>query len=72
MAIETKKFTTGGMHCPSCSMLIEMNLNDLEGVQSASSDYRTGVTEVTYDTDLVTAERVVSEIEQAGYTAQLA
>ena len=72
MATETKKFTTGGMHCPSCSTLIEMNLSDLEGVQTVSVDYRPGVTEVTYDTDLVTPEKIVSEIEQAGYTAQLA
>lgn len=72
MATETRKFTTSGMHCPSCSMLIEMNLSDLEGVQSASSDYRTGMTEVTFDTDLVSIDGIVSAIESAGYSAELA
>ena len=72
MALETKKFTTGGMHCPSCSMLIEMSLTDLEGVKAAASDYRKGITEVTYDPAVLTPERIVSEIEAAGYSARVA
>lgn len=71
MALETKKFTTGGMHCPSCSMLIEMSLTDLEGVEAAASDYRKGITEVTYDRAVLTPERIVSEIEAAGYSARV-
>lgn len=72
MALETKKFITGGMHCPSCSMLIEMTLTDLAGVEVAASDHRSGVTEVTYDTAILTDEKIVSEIEAAGYSARVA
>ena len=28
----TKRFETTGMHCPSCSMLIQMDVSDLPGV----------------------------------------
>lgn len=68
----TTTFVTSGMHCPSCSMLIEMSLGDVDGVTSASSDYKSGITEVTYDTTILTAEAIVSEIEKAGYTARVA
>jgi copper chaperone len=72
MAIETKKFITSGMHCPSCSMLIELSLGDVDGVESASSDYKTGITEVTYDAGVLTPEAIVAEIEKAGYIASIA
>ena len=32
MAESTVKLKTTGMHCPSCSMLIEMSVGDLDGV----------------------------------------
>lgn len=72
MASKTTKFATSGMHCPSCAMLIEMALGDLAGVVTATSDYRTGVTEVTYDADVLTDEAVADEITKAGYAAGVA
>lgn len=72
MATVTKRFTTTGMHCPSCSMLIQMDVNDLPGVSSVSSDHRTGMTEVTYDEGTVTPDEIVEAIAKAGYAAELA
>lgn len=68
MTVE-KKFSVTGMHCPSCSMLITMNLGDLEGVQDVSCDYKSGETVVKYDPAVTTEATIVSEIENAGYTA---
>ena len=70
MAITTKMFETSGMHCPSCSMLIELTLNDVDGVVSATSDYRTAMTEVTFDSERLSAADVVDEIVKAGYGAE--
>ena len=40
MAIVTRQFVTTGMHCPSCSMLIQMDLSELDGVQAVTVDHR--------------------------------
>ncbi len=71
MATVTRRFVTTGMHCPSCSMLIQMDVSDLTGVQSATADHRTGITEVTYDDQLLGPDEVVHTIVKAGYGAEL-
>lgn len=72
MALVTKRFVTTGMHCPSCSMLIQMDVGDLDGVESVTSDHRTASTEVTYDVDVTDAETIIDAIVKAGYGAELA
>jgi copper chaperone CopZ len=71
MATVTRQFVTTGMHCPSCSMLIQMDLADLEGVASATSDHRTAITEVTYDDAVTGADDIIGAIIKAGYGAEL-
>jgi copper chaperone CopZ len=66
----TLKIKTTGMHCQSCSMLIQMNLEDLEGVQSAHADVASGMTEVTYDPDAVAVDDLVGAVVAAGYGAE--
>lgn len=72
MASVTKRFATTGMHCPSCSMLIQMDVGDLTGVSTVQSDHRNGMTEVTYDENVVSAEDIIEAIAKAGYGAELA
>lgn len=61
---------TDGMHCASCSMLIEMTVGDLPGVSTVKSDYVSGATHVEYDPSQVTEEDIVNAIVEAGYTAE--
>jgi copper chaperone len=68
---ETVRIKTTGMHCQSCSMLIEMNLDDVEGVESARADFRDGVTEVVYDPGKTGPAELVAAIQGAGYGAEL-
>lgn len=68
----TSKFTTTGMHCHSCSMLIQMSVGDLPGVADVSADPAGGVTVVTYDPESVSPDDIVAEIVKAGYGAELA
>jgi len=71
MATVTRQFTTTGMHCPSCSMLVQMDVSDLEGVSAVSSDHRTSLTEVTYDDSLVGPAEIIGAITKAGYGAEV-
>lgn len=51
-------------------MLIQMNVGDLEGVESVKADMATGMTHVVYDPARVNVEDIVSEIQSAGYGAE--
>lgn len=68
----TQRFVTTGMHCPSCSMLIQMDVGGVDGVEAVTSDHRTGITEVTYDEHVVGPEAIIEAIVKAGYGAELA
>lgn len=70
MAAVTLKTT--GTHCPSCSMLIKMNLEDIDGVESADSDFASGETKVVYDAGRVTPDQLVQAVVAAGYGAEVA
>ena len=66
----TQRFATTGMHCHSCSMLIQMDLGGMDGVEAVVSDHRTGITEVTYDDSVLGPEQIVEAIVRAGYGAE--
>jgi copper ion binding protein len=68
----TLDLKTGGMHCSSCSMLIEMTVGDLPGVSLAKADYAKGTAHVEFDASAVSAEQIITAIRDAGYTAEIA
>ncbi len=70
MSTVTAQLKTTGMHCGSCAMLIDMTVGDLEGVDSVKTDYATGTTTVTYDTDVASVESIVGAIRSVGYDAE--
>lgn len=61
---------TDGMHCGSCSMLIEMTVGDLAGVSTVKADFASGVTHVEYDPASASVEGITAAIAEAGYAAQ--
>lgn len=70
MALEVRELTTTGMHCRSCSMLVDMTVGDLEGVESVETDHATGVTKVSFDPDRVSLDAIIDSIRSAGYEAE--
>src|SRR5436309_10728250 len=58
-----------GMTCASCATRIEKKLNKIDGV-TATVNFATEKARVDYIGD-VSADRLVSTIEQAGYSAEL-
>ncbi|MEJ1089807.1 heavy metal translocating P-type ATPase [Microbacterium sp. Mu-80] len=59
----------GGMTCASCAMRIERKLNRIDGV-TATVNYATEKAQVTVEGQL-DAARLITEVENAGYTAKL-
>lgn len=71
MSVKTMQIKTTGMHCQSCSMLVEMNVGEMEGVKDVSVDLAGSVTDVTFDDEAVDVDRIVAEIEKSGYGTEL-
>jgi len=62
-------FDITGMHCPSCGMLIDEELEIVPGVLRSVTSLRRGQTVVEVDADRMSAADVVTAITAAGYQA---
>src|SRR3989338_2855495 len=71
MANNTKKqtYNISGMHCASCALTIENNLNKLKGVKSANVNFATQKATVEYDCDNCDDQQVIQTVKDAGYQA---
>jgi copper chaperone CopZ len=67
----SKTFKATGLHCSSCSMLITMSVEDLDGVEAVNCNHATGETVVTFDDSAVDSARIREAIIGAGYGAEL-
>lgn len=66
-----KKFKITGMHCTSCAMTIDMDLEDLDGVKSSSTSYAKEETDVEFDPSKVSDILVIEAIKKTGYIAEV-
>ena len=57
-----------GLHCSSCSLNIDSELEDLPGVISTSTSYAKQESVITYDPKQVTPAKFSKAIEKLGYT----
>jgi copper chaperone CopZ len=60
-------FTIEGMHCTSCAMNIDGELEELAGVSEARTSYAKGETRITYDPQHVNTDQLIEAIHRAGY-----
>jgi len=58
------KLKITGMHCTSCAMNIDGELEDTAGVISAITNYAKQQAEVTYDPDKISVEKLVSIVNK--------
>lgn len=56
-----------GMHCTSCSMNVDGELEDLDGVISAGTSYAKSISVVEYDPQKVTRGQIEDTIKNLGY-----
>lgn len=57
------------MHCTSCAILIDGDLEDLDGVKSSKTNYAKGETEVEFDLEEISEDKILEVIKKSGYTA---
>jgi len=67
----TKKLTINGMHCVSCSMNIDFELEDIPGVKTAKTSYAKQECEVVFDEELVSIDIIRRTIEKTGYKSTI-
>lgn len=63
------KLKISGMHCTSCAMNIDGELEDA-GVKSANTSFAKQICEVQYDEKLFNESKIIEIIKKAGYTAK--
>ena len=64
------KFKITGMHCTSCAMNIDGDLEDyVKGVKSSNTNYAKAETEVEFDEEKVKLEQIIKQIKKTGYVA---
>lgn len=61
-----------GMHCTSCAMNIDFELEDLKGVKEASTNYAKLQTIVTFDPTVVKLGEIIEVIKSLEYEVKVA
>jgi copper chaperone CopZ len=61
------ELTISGMHCTSCSLNIDGELEDLDGVFSSSTSYAKSKTTIDFDPKKVPVTTLQKVIEDLGY-----
>lgn len=67
--IVKKRFKIEDMKCTSCSIVIDGDLEDLEGIENSTTNYAKAETEVEFNPDKINPKRIVETIKKTGYQA---
>jgi Cu+-exporting ATPase len=59
----------GGMHCASCSTLIEMSLGEVPGIINAGVNLASERAKIEFDPEITSADAIIKIIENTGYSA---
>lgn len=60
-----------GMHCTSCSVLIDTVLEELDGVNSSKTNYVEATVEVEFNPAKIDVPQFISVIKSEGYEARV-
>lgn len=63
------KLKINGMHCTSCALNIDFDLEDL-GVKSAKTNYAKQESEVEFDEEKITLAEIIEQVKKTGYSPQ--
>lgn len=66
---QIRALTIAGMHCASCGILVDEELEALDGVIRSTTDTRRGIATVEFDPDRVAIDQLVAAVSAAGYAA---
>lgn len=60
-----------GMHCSSCAMNIDFDIEDLNGVKFCKTSYARQESEVEFDESKISIEKILGQIRETGYSARV-
>lgn len=58
------------MRCTSCSITIDGDLEDTEGIMRAQTSYAKAVTEIAFDPAKINERKIQAIIKKTGYTVE--
>lgn len=61
--MQTIKLNIFGMHCTSCAFNIDGELEDTEGVKESKTNYAKQQTEVVFDSEKISVNKLISIIK---------
>jgi copper chaperone CopZ len=59
-----------GMHCVSCGLSIDGDLEDTQGILEATTSYAKGETKVTFDPEKIDVDAIKKIIKETGYNVK--
>lgn len=69
--MHTKIYKIKGMHCASCSAVIERTFKKIDGVHAAEVNYGTEKVKVSFDTSKTNPQNLSKQIEPLGYSLEI-
>ena len=69
--MHTQTYRVKGMHCASCSSVIEKTFKKVDGVQSAEVNYGTEKAKVSFDSSKTNPHELSKRIEPLGYSLEV-
>ncbi len=69
--MNTQTYRVKGMHCASCSSIIEKTFKEIDGVQSAEVNYGTEKAKVSFDPSKTNPQELSKHIEPLGYSLEV-
>lgn len=70
MKLTKQKIKILGMHCTSCAINIDFDLEDLPGIKSAKTSYAKQECEVEFDESSINLQQIFTTIQKTGYDAE--
>lgn len=65
------KLQITGMHCTACVMNIDGELEDTAGVTESNTNYAKAETQVSFNSNEITLEKIIAILDRIGYKATL-
>ena len=65
------KLKVEGMHCSSCAVDIDLDLEEIDGIKSSKTHFAKQILEVEFDEKQVNLTKIIGVIEGKGYKANL-
>ena len=71
MKIKNLKLKIIGMHCTSCAMNIDGELEDTKGIKNSRTNYAKQHTNVEFNPEEITEGKIIEIIKNVGYEAEI-